>query len=100
MAKQKQALISDWTELNVETLPAQARMAYNKLKQAREAARVAKDAFETAARDGMDVPNGVRVVFAYNFGKLSIALAPDDAKQGKASAKAVSLTDWLKANTR
>lgn len=98
MAKQMADLIVPFAELNVEALPAQARMAYNKMKAAKASAREATQAFETVMRDSNPTPKGTRMVFGYNFGKLSVALAPDDAKTAKASSKAMSLTDWLKQN--
>lgn len=99
MAKNRTPLVVDFQEIDAATLPAQARMAYEKLKAARKDASEARDAFETLAREAISAPTGLRAVFGYNFGKLSVGMAKDDApKSSGASKKAVSLTDWLKAS--
>lgn len=97
MAKNRTPLVIDFQEIDAASLPPQARMAYDRLKVARKAASEARDAFETLAREAIAAPTGLRAVFGYNFGKLSVGMAKDDApKSSGASRKAVSLTDWLK----
>lgn len=94
MAKTDSNLV--WSTIDPETLDTQSRKLYAAYKAAREAAKDAKDAFEESVRDRADVPKGKRLVFGYNFGKLSAALANDDSKP-KADKNAGSLSDFLKA---
>ena len=84
MAKTDQKLA--WTTIDPETLDVQSKKLYAKLRDARKASAEAKEAFEESVRDRADTPKGKRLVFGYNFGKLSAALADDDDKpKAKAS---------------
>jgi hypothetical protein len=80
-----------WKEIDPESLAAQQSKLYSAYTTVRKAAAEAREAFEEAMQDGRAVPAGKRLVFTYNFGRLSVALA--DGKVKKASAKAV---DWSK----
>lgn len=92
MAKTQDALT--WTTVDVEALDQQSLKLYAKLKVAQEEARKAREAFEESVRDRADVPKGKRLVFGYRFGKLSAALADDDAKPTSAKG-AKTLAEFL-----
>lgn len=49
-----------------------------------------------AQRELAPIPDGKRLVFGYNFGKLSVALVDDDAKPSTAKGT-TSLSDFLKS---
>ena len=66
MAKAKSDAV--WSEINPDTL----------------ASEMAK-AFETIVSEAAELPAGKRVVFGYNFGKLSVAIVDDDCKPAKAT---------------
>jgi hypothetical protein len=86
-----------WTELEVDTLSPEAQRDYHAYKDAYKAMKLARETFETQLRHDSDVPCGKRLVFGYNFGKLSVALVDDDRKPAKAKAGKASLADFLAA---
>lgn len=81
-----------WNELDAGSLEGSQAMAYGKYKEAYRIAKSLKEQFE----EGMQsyAPDGKRLVFGYNFGKLSVAIVDDDRKP-KAKG-AVALADLLK----
>ena len=83
----------EWIEIDPSTLNANATAAYAKLRSANEAAALARKAFEACLTAEIDPAAGEKVIFGYRFGKLSLAIAPDDAKPS-ASRKAISLADF------
>lgn len=85
-----------WIEIDAEGLDREGAKLYRELKAAQKAAREAKEAFEEYVREGADVPKGKKLVFAYNFGKLSCAIVDDDGK-AKASKPKQSLAEYLAA---
>lgn len=78
----------DWRETNPETLPAEVAKAYVTYKSQYAIAKKAREAFEQAALKASELPATHRLVFSYNFGRLSIAI--DKAKAASTSSKAVS----------
>lgn len=82
---------SEWTEIDVETLPAQIKAAYNEYVAARKLASDKRTKFETAMSAAIKLPSGKRPVFGHNFGKLSMAIVADTTTP-KASSKAVSFS--------
>jgi hypothetical protein len=86
---------AEWTELDPATLTPALRAAYAAYTDQRRIAAAAKSAFETAMSAAASVPPGARLVFGYNFGKLSIAIVADDAKGKRTSKQAQSLSDFL-----
>lgn len=81
-----------WTELNPSTdLSKDAQTAYNAYKAQYAKAKEARTAFEALMAKEAEtrkVINGeTRLAFSYNFGRLSLAIAPKDApKAGKTTA--------------
>lgn len=74
-------------------LPAQLA-AYEHSKTLYREYKAAREAFENAMQEG--VQEGERMVFGYNFGKLSVAIVPDDRKPVKAKSTQ-SLAEFLAA---
>lgn len=94
MAKQ-QRVEADWHTIDPTTLPEMARKLYDASKEAYRVYKAERAAFEESMQAG--VPEGFRMVFGYNFGKLSVAIVPDDRKPKAAKATTQSLADFLKA---
>lgn len=92
MAAKQDKPKADWVELDVATLDASDRTAYETYKAQYKVMREARERFE----EGMQImaPEGKRLVFGYNFGKLSCAVVDDDAKP-KAKG-AVSLSQLIR----
>ncbi len=84
-----------WTDVDVTTFAAAVQTAYANYKDAQRKAASLREQFETAAREGLPVPQGMRVVFGYRFGKLSAALVPDDRKPVKAKQATGTLADFI-----
>lgn len=94
----KTASTATWQTIDPETLPVQIAKQYLRYKEAYKEMKAERSAFEQAMRDAIPAPVGKRIVFGYNFGKLSIAVVDDDAKPAKSSS-ALSLSDFLKSTT-
>lgn len=92
MAKANSTLT--WQEIDPASLPDHVAKAYAEYKGMYRAMKEARMAFEDTLQPG--APQGMRIVCGYNFGKLSVALAPDDAKPVKARASG-SLADFIAA---
>ena len=90
MAKAKSELT--WSEIDPASLPQAQADLYAAYKQAYRAMKEAREAFETSLQSG--APHGMRIVCGYNFGKLSLALAPAEEKPARAKASG-SLADFL-----
>lgn len=88
---------ADWLELDFDKLSQGEQAAYQNYKALYRQMKEARTAFEELmnenARAEQDLPIGKKLVFGYNFGKLSVAVVADDVKP-KAKA-AGSLSDYL-----
>ncbi len=51
-------------------------------------------------REDNDAGKGSKLVFGYNFGKLSIAIVPDTDKPKATAKPKLSLADYLKQQQR
>jgi hypothetical protein len=85
----------NWKECDPATLSPELAQAYGAYKAQYAKAKAMREAFESAARDAAELPNGLTLLFSYNFGKLNIAVAKAEPKR-TASAKAVSFADLAK----
>lgn len=74
----------DWQTIDPASLPVPVAKQYERYKAAYREMKAERDAFETAMREMASAPAGQRLVIGYNFGKLSVALATDDAKPSTA----------------
>lgn len=92
MAKAKSELA--WTTIDPTTLSAQDQANYKAYKDSYTTMKAARAKFEQGMNDA-DKPNGMRIVCAFNFGKLSVALAPDEPKAHTASRATHTLSEWI-----
>jgi len=81
-----------WNTINTETLPTSIKDAYGAYKDAYKDMKEMRLAFEQAISKAIDPKPGYRVIFGYNFGKLSVAVVEDDKAKTKAPAGSVSLS--------
>lgn len=94
MAKQVTKLAKeDWHTIDPNSLPPSIKAAHDAYKAAYKAAKEAREGFEALMSKAIDPAPGKRVVFGYNFGKLSVAIADDDTPTAKPTPKALSLAD-------
>ena len=93
MVKAKSELT--WVEIDIEALDESLRTPYELYKKAYKEMKALREAFEQDMNDAHDLPDGKRLVFGYNFGKLSVAVADKVVEKAKAQGKQ-SLGDWLK----
>jgi len=90
----KQALPKlNWTEVDPASLDAEAQALLNTSKAKYREAKAAREAFEAYMQ--RFAPEGKRLVFGYNFGKLSMAIAEAVAAVVKASKGAVSFSQLI-----
>lgn len=82
-----------WIEIEIDTLNAGQAAAYRQYKQMYAEMKAQRQAFEALMAEG--VPAGERMIFGYNFGKLSVAIVPDDRKPAKAAQAKQSLAEYL-----
>ena len=86
-----------WNELDTDSFKGDMAKAYAAYVEARTKAKEAKDAFEVIGRKALvaakvvETDNVERVVFGYNFGKCSVAIAPEKKAKAK-SANLISLS--------
>lgn len=78
----------EWESIDVDSMPENLAEAYNALREAQDAARQAREAFEAdaakAIRKALKVPASKDVKFAYRFG---LAYAITDKAAPKAAKK-------------
>lgn len=86
---------ADWRTIDAESLPTDIRSAYDAYKSANRLAQAAREFFEQQFTHAVPVPAGSRLAFGYRFGKLSIAVIPDDRPATKPSSKPLTMADLL-----
>jgi hypothetical protein len=84
-----------WIEIDPTTLDAAAAKEYKGYKDMYAAMKAQRTAFEEAMSEAIAPPAGKRVVFGYNFGKLSVAVVDDDRKAKAATPTKLSLSDFM-----
>ena len=94
MAKDNSAV---WHEIDPLTLTDEVKYAYDQYKAQYAAMKAARLTFETMLAAQAAPVEGKRVVFGYNFGKLSVAIVDDDRKPAKATPAKQSLADFIAA---
>jgi hypothetical protein len=95
MAKAK--VEANWVEIDVTTLHADVQEAYAAYKQVYAEMKAIRKGFEERLSKEAGLPEGKRMVFGYNFGKLSVAIVDDDRKPAKATPAKQSLADFIAA---
>lgn len=91
MARQE----ANWVEIDPSTLHDYEAQAYAGYKQAYKDMKTAREVFESRMQAAAGLPEGKRLVFGYNFGKLSVAIVDDDRKPVKAQAPKQTLAQFL-----
>ena len=81
---------ANWLTINPATLAEDDQRRHADYKAAYAMMKEAKAKFEDAMQ--VNAPDGQRLIFGYNFGKLSIALVADERKPVKG---VLSLADFL-----
>lgn len=97
MARPDYASPADWREVDAETLPNGLKVLYSDYKSAQRLATDSRTAFEAAFTEMASVPTGQRLGFGYRFGKLSVAVLPDDRPLAKPRKAALTLADLSSA---
>lgn len=85
-----------WTEINPASLPTEIGAKHAAYKTAYQAMKDARQAFEDAMEAAAELPQGKRMIFGYNFGKLSVAVVDDDRKAKAAPKGSLNLADFLR----
>jgi hypothetical protein len=87
---------ADWRAVDVDTLTDDLAAAHELYREANRQAQQAREAFETAFRAAVPCPRGQRLAFGYRFGKLSIAVIPDDKPKATSAGRgALTMSDLL-----
>lgn len=84
---------ANWVNIDVDTLPNEIKQAHASYKRAYAMMKEARTFFEEQM--AKDIPQGQRMIFGYNFGKLSVAVVEDDRKVAKPKAQTQSLSEFL-----
>lgn len=84
---------ANWLTIDPASLPVAIAKQYVNYKDAYKEMKAERVAFEEALSGAIAPPKGKRVVFGYNFGKLSIAIVEDD--KPKAAPGAISLASLM-----
>jgi hypothetical protein len=82
----REQIKAEWQTIDVDTLPEAQKKAYDAYKDAYRIMKAMRENFENDMAELAKPPVGQRLVFGYNFGKLSVALVPDDRKPAAKSA--------------
>lgn len=90
----KSTTTATWQTIDPTSLPVPVAKQYERYKAAYREMKAERDSFETAIRDMAPAPVGKRLVIAYNFGKLSVAIVDDDTKPATPKG-ALSLSAFL-----
>ena len=87
-----------WVEIDPSTLDTATMKQYEDYKAMYRRAKEARQAFEEMMQTASGLSGtGKRLVFGYNFGKLSVAVVDDDRKPVKARTGSQSLAQFLSA---
>lgn len=90
---------ANWQTIDPATLSAPIAKQYANYKSAYVEMKAERKAFEDAITEQLSIPAGKRLVFGYNFGKLSVALVDDDAKPAAKGKATGSLSDFIASQT-
>lgn len=88
---------ANWKQIDPDTLPEGLQALYADYVAKRRAAGAAKALFEQTMNADSDMAGtGKRLVFGYNFGKLSAAIVDDDRKAPKSAQPKLSLAEFMR----
>lgn len=88
---------ANWVNIDIDTLDTQTLNAYQGYKASYKTMKECREVFERAMAEAAKLPQGQRMIFGYNFGKLSVAVVEDDRKVAKPKAATQSLSEFLKS---
>jgi hypothetical protein len=91
---------ADWRNVDPDSLTDDLQLAYEAYREANRTAQAAREAFETSFCSAVPCPRGQRLAFGYRFGKLSIAVIPDDRPATKPAKAPFSLADLIRSQQR
>lgn len=94
MAKQTNAV---WNEIDPATLNGDAATLYQQYKEAYRIAKAMRVRFEEEMNELAGLPEGKKLAFGYNFGKLSVAIVDDERKATSKTKSPQSLGQFLAA---
>jgi hypothetical protein len=98
MAKANHETKADWQTIAVDSLDQDHQDNWASMKAAYSLYKQAKEEFEAGMRKASGLEGtGNRLVFGYNFGKLSLAVVPDDGKAKAAAKPALGLAEFIAA---
>lgn len=100
MAFGKDKVAANWVELDPASLEARAAKAYAMYKDMYRKAKEARLEFEQTMQEDAGLPEGKRMIFGYNFGKLSVAVVADEGKPKKAVQAKQSLAQFIASQTQ
>lgn len=86
---------ANWVNVDIETLTPDIRDAYENYKLAYKTMKAARSVFEDTMMANAELAQRQRMIFGYNFGKLSVAIVEDDRKAAKPKAQTKSLSEFL-----
>lgn len=86
---------ANWVNVEINTLDPTSMGNYEAYKNAYREMKAKREAFEASMADKAELPEGKRLVFGYNFGKLSVAVVEDDRKVAKPKQVTQSLSQFL-----
>lgn len=86
---------ANWVNIDPATLTDELQAKYQAYKEAYRFMKSEREAFEEAMAKAGEVAEGKRMVFGYNFGKLSVALVDDDRKPSKPKASQMTLAQFM-----
>jgi hypothetical protein len=90
-----------WCNVETDDIPASALELYNQYKTLQRQAAHARETFEAEFSAALNITptSATRLVFGYKFGKLSIAVAPNDKPKAQPKRTTTSLTDFLASHS-
>ena len=92
----REQIKADWLNVDPSSLPTSISRAYDAYKSAYAEAKSARADFERAMTEAAGLKPGKRLIFGYNFGKLSIAIVADEGRSPKPSAsKPLTMAELL-----
>lgn len=91
----KERIAATWNEIDPATLTGDAAALFGEYKAQYRKAKEAKALFEAEMQELAALPSGYKLVFGYNFGKLSVAVVADDKPKAAAKPASQSLAEWL-----
>jgi len=91
---------AEWIVIDPTTLGDDTQLAYMAYKDAYKAMKALREGFEQSMASAVELPAGKRLVFGYNFGKLSVAVVDDDRKAVTKANAPQSLSSYLAGMTQ